>query len=193
VESFAVSVKKGKQQKKFTPHRERLWKCENFTEIDLKISIILIPFVPSISSQNPNSAILTNFEVLSTLKNIKDTKKKFGLRNLATITYETLQFLENTPSHGQSAEKILEFLREMKRFALTKNECLMLVNTPPTTALHIQLVSLEIVESAVPFVTHISRFYQIIEDSEERLTDEQVNEILELTAKTILPPAKSET
>lgn len=32
--------------------------------------------------------MLSNFEVMEALQNIKDTKSKFGLRNLATITYE---------------------------------------------------------------------------------------------------------
>lgn len=39
-------------------------------------------------SVNPSCAMLSNFEVMEALRNIKDTKSKFGLRNLATITYE---------------------------------------------------------------------------------------------------------
>lgn len=53
-----------------------------------------------------------------------------------------------------------------KQFNLTKNECLMLINDPPTSALHIQL---------------------IIEDSEERLTEDQVNGLIEITQKHLLP------
>ncbi|XP_062545925.1 DNA-directed RNA polymerase III subunit RPC9-like [Armigeres subalbatus] len=111
---------------------------------------------------NPNAAILTNFEVMATLKNMKSSKKKHGLRNLATITYETLQYLEDTPCKEQSAESVVQFLKDMKQFNLTKNECLMMINDPPGSALHIQIM---------------------IEDSDERLTDEQVNHILECTAK----------
>lgn len=37
---------------------------------------------------NSSSVVLSNFEVLQTLQNIKDTKNKHGLRNLATIMYE---------------------------------------------------------------------------------------------------------
>lgn len=37
---------------------------------------------------NPSYALLSNYEVMDALRNISDTKKKFGLRNLATISYE---------------------------------------------------------------------------------------------------------
>lgn len=111
---------------------------------------------------NPNVAILTNFEVMATLKNMKSSKKKYGMRNLATITYETVQFLEDTACKEQTSEMIVEFLKAMKQFNLTKNECLMMINDPPVSALHIQIM---------------------IEDSDERLTDEQVNYIIECAAK----------
>lgn len=111
---------------------------------------------------NPNASILTNFEVINALKSMKSGKKKHGLRNLATITYETIQYLEDTACKGQTAESVVDFLRTMKQFNLTKNECLMMINDPPSSALHIQIM---------------------IEDSDERLTDEQVNRIIEGAAK----------
>uniref|UniRef100_A0A182N912 DNA-directed RNA polymerase III subunit RPC9 n=1 Tax=Anopheles dirus TaxID=7168 RepID=A0A182N912_9DIPT len=101
---------------------------------------------------NPNAAILSNFEVMAALKDMKNSKKKYGLRNLATITYETVQYLEDTPCKEQTSAGIVEFLLAMKEFNLTKNECLMMVNDPPSSPLHIQLM---------------------IEDSDERLTEEQ--------------------
>ncbi|XP_011189270.1 DNA-directed RNA polymerase III subunit RPC9 [Zeugodacus cucurbitae] len=113
---------------------------------------------------NPCFSVLSNYEVMESLKTLKDTKKKYGLRNLATITYETLQYLEDSPSKQQSRENIHAFLTEVKSLSckLTTTECLMMVNDPPTSALHIQL---------------------LIEDSEERLSEEQVNEILQIVAK----------
>uniref|UniRef100_A0A182PP29 DNA-directed RNA polymerase III subunit RPC9 n=1 Tax=Anopheles epiroticus TaxID=199890 RepID=A0A182PP29_9DIPT len=111
---------------------------------------------------NPNAAILTNYEVMIALKDMKNSKKKYGLRNLATITYETVQYLEDTPCKEQTSTGIVEFLQAMKEFNLTKNECLMMVNDPPSSPLHIQLM---------------------IEDSDERLTEEQVTRILEHAAK----------
>lgn len=58
------------------------------------------------------------------------------------------------------------FLNAIKPFKLTKNECMMLINDPPSTPLHIQLQ---------------------IEDSEERLTEEAVNQIIELSKEWLLP------
>ncbi|XP_031624348.1 DNA-directed RNA polymerase III subunit RPC9 [Contarinia nasturtii] len=115
---------------------------------------------------NPCYAILSNFEVMESLKNIKDQRSKFGLRNLATITYETIQFLEESPCKTLTKEKIMGFLNAVKPFKLTKAECVMLVNDPPSTPLHIQLQ---------------------IEDSEERLTEEAVNQIIEHSRQWLLP------
>lgn len=63
---------------------------------------------------------------------------------------------------SQTKESITDFLREVSKYKLTKNEILMIVNDPPSTALHIQL---------------------LVEDSEERLTEDQVSQILELVGK----------
>ncbi|XP_065365007.1 DNA-directed RNA polymerase III subunit RPC9 [Calliphora vicina] len=120
---------------------------------------------------NPCFSVVSNFEVMECLKNIKDTKKKYGLRNLATITYETLQFLEESPCKHQNRETILAFINDMQPYKLTTNECLMMVNDPPSSALHIQL---------------------LIEDSEERLTEEQVAKIIEI-AKTHFPGPPQES
>ncbi|XP_036343039.1 DNA-directed RNA polymerase III subunit RPC9-like isoform X1 [Rhagoletis pomonella] len=113
---------------------------------------------------NPCYSVISNYEVMESLKTLKDTKKKYGLRNLATITYETLQYLEDSPCKQQSRETIHSFLTEARHLSckLTTTECLMMVNDPPTSALHIQL---------------------LIEDSEERLTEEQVNELLQTVTK----------
>uniref|UniRef100_A0A1B0DJT1 DNA-directed RNA polymerase III subunit RPC9 n=2 Tax=Phlebotomus papatasi TaxID=29031 RepID=A0A1B0DJT1_PHLPP len=101
---------------------------------------------------------------MMTLKT-KDTKKKFGLRNLATICYETLQYLEETPCKFQSKEKIVEFREAVKKFNLSNSECFMMANDPPTSPLHIQI---------------------LVEDSEERLTEEQVSELLRIVEQTLL-------
>lgn len=75
--------------------------------------------------------------------------------------------MENTPCKEQSQENIENFIVEAKKFGrLTKSEILTMVNDPPTIALHIQL---------------------IVEDSEERLTETQVDELIELSKKYLLP------
>lgn len=112
---------------------------------------------------NSNSSQLSNYEVLKHLQQLKDGRKKDKRQGqLATITYETLRYLENTPCNQQTPETITACLKALERFNLSKNEKLMIINLPPTTALEIQLM---------------------IEESEERLTEEQVNEILQIVAQ----------
>lgn len=99
----------------------------------------------------------------------EEKKKGKGLKNLATICYETMQYLTECPApiKSQTIEKIVEFRTEMRRFKLTDSEIFTMVNDPPASLLHIQL---------------------LIEDSEERLTEEQVNEILQVIERLLLPP-----
>lgn len=54
----------------------------------------------------------------------------------------------------------------------------MLINNPPQTALEIQLVSFYIKSIIKIYVSII--FYQMIDEGEERLTQEQVDEILQI-------------
>ncbi|KAF2903040.1 hypothetical protein ILUMI_03137 [Ignelater luminosus] len=109
---------------------------------------------------NPNVATLSNFEVMKHLQKLKDGRKRDKPHGqLATITYETLRYLENTPCNGQTSDSITTCLKALEPFNLNKPEKLMLINSPPTTALEIQLM---------------------IEESEERLTEEQVQQLLKI-------------
>ncbi|XP_003704069.1 CGRP receptor component [Megachile rotundata] len=106
------------------------------------------------------SAYLSNYEVLDILQNIKANKKqKMKQNQLATITYQTVRYLEETPCKGQSPEKIKNFLKAVESFKLTKCEKLTLLNLCPKTPLEIQL---------------------IVEDSEDRLTEEEVLSLLQV-------------
>lgn len=86
------------------------------------------------------SSYLSNYEVLETLQNIKSSKKQKGQNQLATITYQTIRYLEDTPCKKQTPEKINKFLAAVEPFKLTKCEKLTLLNQNPKTALEIQLV-----------------------------------------------------
>lgn len=77
---------------------------------------------------------------MTILQNIRGSSKKHK-GQLATIIYETLRHLENTPCKTQSSETIQTCLKSLEPFKLNKNEKLMLINNPPSTALEIQLVS----------------------------------------------------
>lgn len=77
------------------------------------------------------------------LQQLKDGRRKEKRQGqLATITYETLKYLENTPCSQQTPESITNCIKELEPFNLNKNEKLMIINSPPTTALEIQLVGL---------------------------------------------------
>ncbi|CAH1970852.1 unnamed protein product [Acanthoscelides obtectus] len=108
-----------------------------------------------------NCASLSNYEVFEHLQKVKDCRPKHK-GQLATITYETLRYLENTPCKEQTAQSIKECIRELAPFKLHKTELLMIINNPPITPLEIQF---------------------IVEESEERLTEDQVQEILAIIAK----------
>ncbi|CAK1545111.1 unnamed protein product [Leptosia nina] len=110
---------------------------------------------------NPNSAFLSNFEVMQILQQLKDNTQKKHKRegSLATVTYETVRYLQDTECQHQSSDCIKKFLESVKSFNLTKLEKLMMVNTPPRTELEIQL---------------------IVQESEERLSEDEVKQIIGL-------------
>jgi DNA-directed RNA polymerase subunit F len=109
--------------------------------------------------------MLSNFEVYNILKTIKGklgSEKRLNKRqHLATITYETTKYLEKTPCALQTEEIIEDFIRSLAPYNLTKAEKLQLLNLRPTTAVEIQL---------------------LIEQSEERLTEDDIEQLLELIA-----------
>lgn len=115
---------------------------------------------------NENSAMLSNFEVYGLLTDIQagrgQNKPNKHQQQLATITYETIKYLETKPCKHQSEESITEFMKELQSLNLTKAEKVQILNLCPTTAVEIQL---------------------IIEESEERLTEEQIYKLLDIIVK----------
>ncbi len=123
------------------------------------------------------AAILSNLEVYSLLQDIQSgsngqKKPSRTQPHLATITYSTLKYLENTPCKDQSAEIVQKFMKAVESFNLTKAEKLQLLNQRPTSAVEIQL---------------------IIEESEERLTEDQIEQLLDLVASTLPESSAAES
>lgn len=105
--------------------------------------------------------LLSNFEVLSTLKEIKKNSRSKDQRNLATVTYEAIRYLEETPCTDQQESYITNFLMAIKDkgLRLTKAEKLQIVNSRPKNPVELQL---------------------LIEESEERFSEESLNLILSI-------------
>ncbi|ODN06618.1 DNA-directed RNA polymerase III subunit RPC9 [Orchesella cincta] len=132
--------------------------------------------VPPEGDQNSKRLIgpLSNYEVYQFFKEVKEgnvrgpknaNKWKFNT-HLNTVTYEVLQYLQRTPCIVQSPEIIEEFLTKLHPYNLTKAERLTILNTRPSQPVDIQA---------------------IVEESEERLTESQIEEILDIVDST-LPP-----
>ncbi len=128
-----------------------------------------------------NAAMLSNFEVYTQLKEIQSEQSRHRRTNkhqqhLATILYSTLKHLEKTPCKDQNPTIISQFMLALMPFSLTKAEKLQLLNQRPTTAVEIQLM---------------------IEESEERLTENQIAQLLEIISTTLpgeaLPAAEPDT
>ncbi|XP_039363713.1 DNA-directed RNA polymerase III subunit RPC9 isoform X1 [Mauremys reevesii] len=122
--------------------------------------------------KDANAALLSNFEVFQLFTDLKQQRKdsgkhkqSSGQQNLNTIMYETLKYISKTPCRFQSPEIVRDFLIAMKGHKLTKAEKLQLLNHRPMTAVEIQLM---------------------VEESEERLTEEQIESLLQ-TVSSILP------
>ena len=91
---------------------------------------------------NKHEKMLSNQEVLDLLKEMKENKNFKGLKNLATIGYETIKYLEETPAKHQDEKSITNFLQKIKEkeFRLTKAEKLQIVNHRPTNLVELQLL-----------------------------------------------------
>ncbi|KAL1115573.1 hypothetical protein AAG570_005863 [Ranatra chinensis] len=106
-------------------------------------------------------AALCNNEVLSLLNELKEDGQVQKIGNhLATILYETSQYLDGVCGE-YNCEQVKELVKALLDFpvALTHNEKLMIVNTPPTTPLQLSL---------------------ILHNCDERLTEEHTEQLLSI-------------
>lgn len=122
-----------------------------------------------------NAGILTNFEVYELLcecREVQKIQKRSGTarpRGLATLIYETLKYFEQTsPCVEYKIETVEDFVKATKAYKLTKAETVQILNSRPANAVEVQL---------------------IIEECEERLSEQQVEDLLN-TINHLLPARK---
>ena len=141
---------------------------------------------------NKNVALLSNYEVYDLLKRTKDEqtqkliqKKKLDPntanlsvnvdKHLPTIVYESLKYLDKSPCESQTSHMVSEFLSKLEEnkneFKLTKVEKLQLLNLRPTNAVELQ---------------------SIIDDSEERFTIEQMDNLLQFVQRYLATTSNAE-
>ena len=115
------------------------------------------------------SSLPCNAEVLQFLKENRSrlagkSSKDKGQAKAATVVLETLNYLEKTPAGKlcnklSTSSKISDFIIGLEKFKLTSSEQLQIINHCPQSQVEIQL---------------------LVEESEERLSEADVDEILDL-------------
>ncbi|EHH17282.1 hypothetical protein EGK_13648, partial [Macaca mulatta] len=120
--------------------------------------------------KDASSALLSNYEVFQLLTDLKEQRKESGKnkhssgqQNLNTITYEVSLGFWQTYLNQDSGHRAMRVLNAV--LSLHRAEKLQLLNHRPVTAVEIQLM---------------------VEESEERLTEEQIEALLH-TVTSILP------
>ena len=123
-----------------------------------------------------NDALPCNAEVLKFLRENRSKlankpSKDKGQAKAATVVLEALNYLEKTPAgslaESMTSDTLNEFFDSIAKFNLSAAERLQVLNHCPKSAVEIQL---------------------LIEDSEERLSESDVEELLSLIHSHLLPP-----
>jgi DNA-directed RNA polymerase III subunit RPC9 len=98
---------------------------------------------------------------------MKEENRLKDQKNLATVTYEAIKYLEELKCIHQKDDQIHNFLTiiKEKQLRLTKAEKLQIINTRPNNLIELQL---------------------LIEENEERFSEDALNLILDIV-KTTLP------
>ena len=122
---------------------------------------------------NESSALLSNCEVLLLLNEIQENKSKLkDNKQLATIAYESIKYLEDSTASGVTPQQVHDFLTAVKdTFRLTKAEKLQILNQRPNTLVELQL---------------------LIEENEERFSEEAMEQLL-IVVKNTLNTSPEET
>ncbi|KAK9448665.1 RNA polymerase [Limtongia smithiae] len=121
--------------------------------------------------------LLSNFEVLQHINDIKRRQKQFSRQktvarteNLETVLLELQGYFKSTDAPRQTTASIRQFLTEISIFELEKAEKLQLINTAP--------ISLVILNS-------------VVEECDQRFTEEQQESMLDIVRRCFHEGAES--
>ncbi|XP_031475700.1 uncharacterized protein LOC116247623 [Nymphaea colorata] len=118
------------------------------------------------------SGILTNFEVLEHLRSRGATPDPFGSLSMARRSEcKVFDYLAQTSAATQTRERISEFLQRSEKYKLTNAEKVQVINLSPSRPVELD---------------------GIVPEVENRMTDDEVNEFLNLVVE-LLPPCPSKS
>ncbi|OBZ71245.1 DNA-directed RNA polymerase III subunit RPC9 [Grifola frondosa] len=164
---------------------------------------------------NQNSALLSNYEVLTLLRELESdhlARTKTALRikkeeelagnsasrshaptediseNLRTIEVEAIQYLsaDYQPTASQSDEGITQLTRSLSSYELTKSEKLQIVNLAPTEPVELYVVRL-LAYTWFSEPDHMRAGVQIVEELEDRFGN-QMDNILSAVRSSLSEP-----
>eukprot|EP00249_Psilotum_nudum_P010499 c22576_g1_i1 orf=803-1234(-) len=122
--------------------------------------------------KDANTGLLTNFEVLDLLRSHgADHDPLASAESVTPSECRVYDYIRKTPAGTQTRESVQHYFKEIDNYVLTKAERLQIVNLRPSTAVEVHL---------------------IVEDCEERMTDEAVEQFIETIASALPPPAEPE-
>jgi DNA-directed RNA polymerase subunit F len=138
-----------------------------------------------------NASILCNYEVHEILKEKRSLRPGIGsnlnLQNRENIELKLLKYFNDNSSSNLSLEKVSEFVKELNEanISFTKAEYLVLLNQLPRSPVEIYVVWFPI--SSLPHLPSLSVILlQIIEECAERLSDDQVQYVIDCIQKYLL-------
>ncbi|KAK4773217.1 hypothetical protein SAY87_028236 [Trapa incisa] len=85
-----------------------------------------------------NDGPLTNFEVLDYLRS-RGVSKEVAV-TVAASEYKVFQYLVETPAYSQTRENVTNFVRNVKKYDLSKAEVINLINIRPSLPVGIYLM-----------------------------------------------------
>ncbi|KAI8329247.1 RNA polymerase II [Chlamydoabsidia padenii] len=125
--------------------------------------------------KNTRAALISNYEVFDLVNERINYQKQIQLslsnvdypEHLRTIQFELVEYMKGTPTSTQTQDQVKNFLQQMDRYSLTLGEKVQVLNLRPKSAVEI---------------------YLLIEECEERFSEEDLDNILEIVSTTLPRP-----